>query len=78
MRIRLTWEGALYQRKCDEDRAGENQANLGGGHCTKGTVMRTELVRIRPNLEALDKRNCDEDRTGDNQAKLGGTGTKKL
>jgi hypothetical protein len=29
VRIRQTWE-ALDQRNCDEDRAGENQANLGG------------------------------------------------
>jgi hypothetical protein len=29
MRIRLTWE-ALEQKSCDEDRNGENQANLGG------------------------------------------------
>jgi hypothetical protein len=29
VRIRLTWE-VLDQRTCDEDRAGENQANLGG------------------------------------------------
>ena len=29
MRIRLNWE-ALNQRNCDEDRAGDNQANLGG------------------------------------------------
>ena len=28
MRIRLTWE-LLDQRTCDEERAGENQANLG-------------------------------------------------
>ena len=29
VRIRLTWE-ALDQRNCDEDSAGENQADLGG------------------------------------------------
>jgi hypothetical protein len=29
LRIRLTWE-ALAQKSCDEDRAGESQANLGG------------------------------------------------
>jgi len=29
VRIRLTWE-ALGQRNCDEDRAAENQADLGG------------------------------------------------
>jgi len=40
--------------------------------------MRTELVRIRPNWEALDQRNCDEGGAGENQANLGGTGPKEL
>ena len=34
--------------------------------------MRTELVIIRLNWEALGQRNCDEDRAGENQANLGG------
>jgi hypothetical protein len=39
VRIRLTWE-VLEQRNCDEKRAGENKANLGGNRANNAQKWR--------------------------------------